>query len=87
MLYLASGAFAAILISLAAALFFMLKGGNGGKADDGNKDDAENTPKPKAARMARALAFRIGFSVLLFICILVGWKLGYLHPTGIPPGK
>lgn len=78
MLYLASGAFAAILLSLAAALFFMLKGG---------KNEAGTAEKPKAGRMARALAFRIGFSVLLFICILVGWKLGYLHPTGIPAGK
>jgi len=77
MLYLACAAFAAIFISLAAALFFMLKGGQ--------DDDAAH--KPKAGRMARALAFRIGFSVLLFICILVGWKLGYLHPTGIPLGK
>jgi formate/nitrite transporter FocA (FNT family) len=77
MTYLASAAFAAILISLAAALFFMLKGGG--------KDDPQH--KPKAGRMARALTFRIGFSVLLFICILVGWKLGYLHPTGIPTGK
>ncbi len=77
MLYLASAAFAAIFISLAAALFFMLRGG---KANDAEAP-------PKAGRMARALAFRIGFSVLLFICILVGWKLGYLHPTGIPTGK
>jgi hypothetical protein len=34
--------------------------------------------------MARALAFRVGFSILLFLCILAAWKLGYLHPTGIP---
>ena len=78
MLYLASGAFAAIFLSLAAALFFMLKGGKG---------DAGAADKSKSGRMARALAFRIGFSVLLFICILVGWKLGYLQPTGIPTGK
>jgi hypothetical protein len=37
--------------------------------------------------MARALALRIGLSVLLFICILVAWKLGYIQPTGIPAGK
>jgi formate/nitrite transporter FocA (FNT family) len=77
---LASAAFAAILVSLATALYFMLKGGDGG--------GGENEPKPaKPGRMARALTFRIGFSVLLFICILIGWKLGYLHPTGIPAGK
>ncbi len=75
MIYLALAAFAAIFASLGAALFFMLKGGKG---------DAKNPHK--GDRMVRALAFRIGFSVLLFICILVGWKLGYLHPTGIPAG-
>jgi hypothetical protein len=37
--------------------------------------------------MARALAFRVGFSILLFVCILVAWKLGYIQPTGIPAGK
>lgn len=80
MTYLASAAFAAILISLATALYFMLKGGG-----DGGGADEQKPAKP--GRMARALTFRIGFSVLLFICILVGWKLGYLHPTGIPSGK
>lgn len=79
MTYLASAAFAAILVSLATALYFMLKGG-GESGDDEHK-------AAKPGRMARALTFRIGFSVLLFICILVGWKLGYLHPTGIPTGK
>jgi len=76
MTYLALAAFAAIFASLGAALYFMLKGG---------KSDTDSAPR--AGRMAKALAFRIGFSVLLFICILVGWKLGYLHPTGIPAGK
>ena len=37
--------------------------------------------------MARALAFRVGFSILLFLCMLVAWKLGYIQPTGIPLGK
>ena len=40
--------------------------------------------KPKTSNMARALAFRVGFSILLFVCILVAWKLGYIQPTGIP---
>ncbi len=74
---LALVAFAAIFASLAAALYFMLKGG-GANADE---------QAAKSGRMAKALAFRIGFSVLLFICILVGWKLGYLHPTGIQAGQ
>jgi hypothetical protein len=62
--------FVAILASLGSALFFMLRDGQDGK--------------PKTSNMARALAFRVGFSILLFVCILLAWKLGYLHPTGIP---
>ncbi len=77
MTYIALAAFAAILCSLGAALYFMLRGGRTTEADG----------KPRPNHMARALAFRVGFSILLFICILVGWKLGYLHPTGIPAGK
>lgn len=65
-------AFIAILGSLASALFFMLRGGQEGK--------------PKSAHMARALAFRVGFSILLFLCLLLAWKLGYIRPTGIPAG-
>ena len=75
--YLVALAFIAILASLASALFFMLRGSSG-ESKDG---------KRKASNMARALALRIGFSVLLFICILIAWKLGYIQPTGIPTGK
>jgi len=75
--YLVALAFVAILASLASALFFMLKGNNA----------ADKDGKRKTSNMARALAFRIGFSVLLFICILIAWKLGYIQPTGIPVGK
>ena len=70
MKYLVLLAFIAILASLATALFFMLRGGNAGPA--------------KARNMARALAFRVGFSILLFACILLAWKFGYIHPTGLP---
>ena len=66
-------AFIAILASLGAAMYFMLKDGQDGK--------------PKTSRMAQALAVRIGFSVLLFVCILVAWKLGYIQPTGIQVGQ
>jgi branched-subunit amino acid transport protein AzlD len=34
-------------------------------------------------RMVRAFGMRVGFSILLFVLILVMWKLGYIHPTGI----
>ena len=73
MTYLVAIAFLAILGSLAAALFFMMKDGTNGKA--------------KTSNMARALAFRVGFSIVLFLCILISWKLGYIQPTGFPAGK
>ena len=71
--YLVALAFIAILASLGSALFFMLKDGTGGKR--------------KTSNMARALAFRVGFSILLFVCILIAWKIGYIQPTGIRVGK
>lgn len=69
-------AFLGILGSLASALFFMMKHGRPGEADD----------PERAGRMMRALAMRVGLSVLLFICVLLAWKLGYIRPTGIPSG-
>ncbi len=69
---LLSLAFLAILGSLGAALFFMLRGGEGDKARGDN--------------MARALAMRVGFSILLFLCILLAWKMGWIQPSGIPAG-
>lgn len=66
-------AFVAIIASLGSALYFMMRDGQDGKA--------------KTSNMARALAFRVGFSILLFVCILLAWKFGYIHPTGIPVGK
>ena len=73
MKYLIALAFVAILGSLGSALFFMMRDGRNGKR--------------KTSNMARALAFRVGFSILLFICILIAWKMGYIQPTGIPAGK
>jgi hypothetical protein len=70
MKYLVLLVFLAIVGSLGSALYFMMKDGQDGKA--------------KTSNMARALAFRVGFSILLFVCILVAWKLGYIQPTGIP---
>ena len=73
MTYLVALVFIAILASLGSALFFMLKDGTDGRR--------------KTSNMARALAFRVGFSILLFVCILIAWKMGYIQPTGIPVGK
>jgi TRAP-type C4-dicarboxylate transport system permease large subunit len=73
MSYLVALAFLAIIASLATALFFMLRGGA----------DAPD----KSKRMARALALRVGFSLLLFLCILLSWSIGWIHPTGIAAGQ
>ncbi len=72
-MYLVILAFVAIIGSLGTALYFMLKGGREG----------EN----RGRQMARALTFRIGFSIVLFLCVLIAWKLGYIQPTGIPSGR
>jgi formate/nitrite transporter FocA (FNT family) len=69
-------AFLAILASLGSALFFMMKGS--GRTADG---------QTKTGHMARALAFRVGLSIVLFVCILVAWKMGYIQPGGIPSGR
>lgn len=73
MKFLVALAFLAIIASLGSALFFMMRDGRDGR--------------PKTSNMARALAFRVGFSILLFLCILLAWKLGYIHPTGIQSGQ
>ncbi|MFN4004079.1 MAG: twin transmembrane helix small protein [Hylemonella sp.] len=73
MKYLVALAFLAIIASLGSALFFMMRDGGDGKL--------------KTSNTARALALRVGFSVLLFLCILLAWKLGYIQPTGIQPGQ
>lgn len=39
--------------------------------------------KGKSNRTVRALAFRVGFSICLFIAILLANHFGYIHPTGI----
>jgi formate hydrogenlyase subunit 3/multisubunit Na+/H+ antiporter MnhD subunit len=73
MTYLVTIAFVAILASLGAALFYMMRGGQ-----------KENETSRK---MASALGLRVGLSILLFACILIAWSLGYIQPTGIPQGR
>ena len=66
-------AFVGILVSLGSALVFMLKRDPQGDAGDSRR----------AGRMMRSLALRVGLSIVLFLCILLAWKLGYIQPTGI----
>lgn len=68
-LFVALG-FLAILASLAAALFFMMRTG---------KDD-----RKRGHRMAWALALRVALSITLFLVVLAAWKLGYIQPAGLP---
>lgn len=69
-------AFLGILASLGSALFFMMRTGRDAQSD-----------AAKGRNMARALAVRIGLSVVLFVCLLLAWKLGYIQPTGLPMGR
>lgn len=73
MKYLVILAFVAIVASLATALLSMLRG------DSGASGDAR-----KSRRMARALALRVGLSILLFIVVLLGHQLGWIQPSGLP---
>jgi hypothetical protein len=69
-------AFVAILASLVWALVHMMRG----------RPASPEEQLHKKNNMATALAFRVGFSVVLFICVLISWKMGWIQPTGIPPG-
>lgn len=61
----------AILACLAAAGFFMLR-----KSQEGS--DAT-----RSKNMARALMLRVLLSIVLFVSLLLAWRLGYIHPTGL----
>ena len=39
--------------------------------------------KGRSDRTVQALALRVGFSIALFVSILVAYKLGWIQPTGI----
>ena len=61
-----------VLASLAGAGLFMLRKGG------------DTTPRD--ARMARALALRVGLSIALFLFILLSWYMGWIKPSGLPMG-
>lgn len=77
MKYLVIAAFIAILGSLGAALVFMMRGG---QSDPGDAPEGA----PRKNHMARALAFRVGFSILLFVVVLISYLMGWIQPTGLP---
>jgi hypothetical protein len=62
-----------IMATLASAGFFLLK--------DDNKSAAKQSGKK---RMAWALTWRIGLSVLLFASIWLFYLLGWIKPSGLP---
>lgn len=70
MKYFIAAALVLIIGALASAGVFMMRDGRDGK--------------PKTPNMMRALALRVGLSILLFLCILLAYKMGWIRPTGIP---
>ncbi len=73
MKYLIGVGLVLILAALASAGVLMMRDGRDGK--------------PKTSNMMRALAVRVGLSVLLFLCILLSYWMGWIRPTGIPLGQ
>lgn len=77
MKFLVIAAFIAIIGSLGVALVYMMRGGQS------DESGAEDSP-PRKNHMARALAFRVGFSILLFVVVLISYLMGWIQPTGLP---
>ena len=69
-----------VLAALAAAGFFMVRGG-GATESTGDRHESQKR------RMARALTVRIAVSVVVFLAILLAWHFGILKPGGLPVGK
>lgn len=70
MKYLIGVGLVLVLAALAAAGVYMLRDGRDGQ--------------PRSAKMARALAVRVGLSVLIFVLILVSYLMGWIQPSGVP---
>jgi Protein of unknown function (DUF2909) len=62
MRYVVIAMLVAIVLSLASAAVFMLRGGG------------------DSSRMAKALAWRVGLSVALFLCLMAGYYFGLFKP-------
>lgn len=67
-------AFIGILAALAFAGVAMVRG-------------KEGEGQAKKPTMMRALAWRVGLSVGLFLFILLAYALGWIEPTGIVVGR
>jgi Protein of unknown function (DUF2909) len=67
---------AAVVVALFGAGVFMLRRRPADETDSRQRD----------RRMARALALRVGLSVLLFLLILLSWAMGWVRPSGLPVG-
>ncbi|CAN5429852.1 twin transmembrane helix small protein [soil metagenome] len=68
--------FVVIIGSLISAGVFMVRNSKTGK--DG---------KAGSRNMVWALTVRIGVSVALFLCLMLAYRLGWIHPTGLPIGR
>lgn len=42
--------------------------------------------KGRSNNTVRALALRVALSIALFLLILLAYRMGYIHPTGIRTG-
>ena len=66
-------ALVAVLAALASAGLAMLRRGD--------------RPRERDTRMARALAWRVGLSIALFLFVMLSWRMGWIAPTGLPTGR
>jgi hypothetical protein len=73
MKFLIGLAFIGIIGALGLAGVFMLRRPSAGQG--------------KSGQMMRALALRVALSVLLFVCILLAYALGWIQPGGLPVGR
>jgi hypothetical protein len=68
--YLVLAMLALVLISLARALFHLTSA----------------RPQDNGAKMVKALAWRIGLSVALFVLLIVAYYNGWIDPQRVVPG-
>jgi hypothetical protein len=64
--------FLGILVSLGSALFHLTRGGARPRTEEDSR------------KMVRALTYRIGLSIALFVLLMLAWYIGLIAPHGIP---